>query len=114
MTLALKEGFANKAYNVDHRLSVIDVYPESNEFSIRKADKKRALDILCRAWALTVMKSHDDPFLKPARDKKHEKEKGKSHLKKEEYKKLETRKGEEVEEKNREIPLDSRTERCRF
>jgi hypothetical protein len=49
--------------------------------------------------ALTVMKSHDDPFLKPARDKKHEKEKGKSHLK-EEHKKLETRKREEVEEKD--------------
>jgi hypothetical protein len=103
LKLAPKEGFANKAYKVDYRLSGIDVYQESIEFSIRKAEKKRALDILCRAWALTVMKSHDDPFLKPARDKKHEKEKGKSHLK-EEHKKLETRKGEEVEEKDREIP----------
>jgi len=60
------------------------------------------------------MKSHDDPFLKPARDKKHEKEKGKGYLKKEEHKKLEARMGGEVEEKDREIPLDSRTERCRF
>ncbi|PMD58677.1 HET-domain-containing protein [Hyaloscypha bicolor E] len=108
LKFAPKEGFANKAYNVDYRLPVIDVYQEFIEFSIRKADKKRALDILCRAWAPTVMKSHDDPdFLKPARDKKHEKEKGKSHLKKEEHKKLEARKGEEVEEKDREIPLPS-------
>jgi hypothetical protein len=108
LKLAPKEGFANKAYNVDYRLPVIDVYQEFIEFSIRKADKKRALNILCRACAPTVMKSHDDPdFLKPARDKKHEKEKGKSHLKKEEHKKLESRKGQEVEEKDREIPLPS-------
>jgi hypothetical protein len=50
LKLAPKEGFANKAYKVDYRLSVIDVYPESNEFSIRKADKKRALDILVVLW----------------------------------------------------------------
>ncbi|KAH8790720.1 hypothetical protein BGZ57DRAFT_962210 [Hyaloscypha finlandica] len=62
---------------------------------------------LWTSWAPTVMKSHDDPFLKPARDKKHEKEKGKSYLKKEEHKKLETRMGEEVEEKDREILLPS-------
>jgi hypothetical protein len=49
LTLALKEGFANKAYNVAYRLPGIDVYQESIEFSICKADKKRALDILCRA-----------------------------------------------------------------
>jgi hypothetical protein len=129
LKLAPKGGFANKAYNVDYRLPVIDVYQEFVEFSIRKADRKRALDILCRAWAPTVMKSHDDPnFLKPARekDKEYEMEKWKKHHKTEhkkvetrkvetrkvetrkvETRKVETRKGEEEEEKDQEIPLPS-------
>jgi Heterokaryon incompatibility protein (HET) len=109
LKLAPKGGFANKAYNVDYRLPVIDVYQEFVEFAIRKAEKKRALDILCRAWAPTVMKSHDDPsFLKPARekDKEYEVEKWKKHYKTE-HKKAETRKGEEEEEKDQEIPLPS-------
>lgn len=70
-------GFANKAYKVNYWLPVIDVHQEFIEFSIRKADKKRALDMLCRAWAPTVMQGHHDPnFLKlgSRKDKKREKE----------------------------------------
>ncbi len=78
VTLALAGGFADKEYKIDYRLPVIDVYKKFIEVSIGKADPKRALDILCRACASTVMKSHDDPdFLKPARGKGNKYKKGK-------------------------------------
>lgn len=59
--LARKQAFASQPYNVDYKLPVIDVYKEFIEFSIRKSDKTRALDIICRPWAPNVMKSHDKP-----------------------------------------------------
>ncbi|KAE9373669.1 HET-domain-containing protein [Stipitochalara longipes BDJ] len=110
LQLAPKGGFGNTSYNVDYRLPVIDVYKEFIEFSISKSDKKRALDILCRPWAPTVMKSHDDPnFLKPAKEKesKREKQKGKKYQKWEPHKELESQDGGGEEEKDREILLPS-------
>jgi hypothetical protein len=114
LKLAPKGGFANKPYNVNYRLPVIDVYKEFIEFSLLKSDKKRALDILCRSWAPTVMKSHDDPsFLNPTseKDEKMEKGKGKGKWKKthktEEHKKVEAKKKEEEKDKDQEIPLPS-------
>jgi hypothetical protein len=109
LALRPKGGFADKGYNVDYRLPVIDVYKEFIEFSIGKADKKRALDILCRAWAPTVMKSHDDPdFLKPAREKVNKYQKGnrKKLQQSEEREKAEDQNDEE-EQKDQEIPLPS-------
>jgi hypothetical protein len=53
--------FVNQPYNVDYKLPVVDVYKEFIEFSIRKSDKTRALDIICRPWAPNVLKKHDDP-----------------------------------------------------
>jgi len=110
LAMAPKGGFADKGYNVDYRLPVIDVYKEFIEFSIGKADKKRALDILCRAWAPTVMKSHDDPdFLKPAREKvnKFDKGKWKKRQQSEENEQAEGQNDEEAEQKDQEIPLPS-------
>jgi hypothetical protein len=110
LALAPKGGFADKGYNVDYRLPVIDVYKEFIEFSIGKADKKRALDILCRAWAPTVMKSHDDPdFLKPAREKINKSDKGKwkKRQQSEKHEEAEGQNDEEEEQKDQEIPLPS-------
>ncbi|KAF2704190.1 HET-domain-containing protein, partial [Pleomassaria siparia CBS 279.74] len=54
-------GFMKQSYNVDYKLPVIDVYQQFIQFSIRKSDPLRALDIICRPWAPRVLKSHDDP-----------------------------------------------------
>jgi hypothetical protein len=108
--LVPKGGFAKEAYTVDYRLPVIDIYQELIKFCIGKADKKRALDILCRAWTLIVMKSHNDlDFQKSAKEKsnKHENGKWKKHHKTEERKMVRRLKGEEEEEKDQEIPLPS-------
>jgi len=99
LSLAPKAGLAYQAYKVDYRRPVIDVYQEFIKFALGKSDKKRALDILCRAWAPTVMKSHDDPtFLKPA--SKKDKNKGtKKSQKMKGQKRVEKRKGEVENEK---------------
>jgi hypothetical protein len=55
------QKLASQSYNVDYKLPVIDVYKEFIEFSIHKSEKTRALDIICRPWAPTVLKSHDKP-----------------------------------------------------
>jgi hypothetical protein len=55
-----KQAFAklaNQPYKVDYNLPVVEVYKEFIEFSIHKSEKTRALDIICRPWAPTVMKS---------------------------------------------------------
>jgi Heterokaryon incompatibility protein (HET) len=80
--LARKQAFASQPYNVDYKLPVIDVYKEFIEFAIRKSEKARALDIICRPWAPIVLKKHDkaafllDPSGKTTeqKDKKDEKD----------------------------------------
>jgi hypothetical protein len=57
----LSRSFTSQKYNVDYTLPVIDVYTDFIKFSIRKSDKARALDILCRPWAPSVLAKHDRP-----------------------------------------------------
>jgi hypothetical protein len=87
MALLPSQGFVKQNYNVDYRLPCIDVYQEFMDFAIRKRvklDPTRALDIICRPWAPTVMKQHDDPdFLSGKSDKTKDGEQDKK--KKEEY-----------------------------
>lgn len=59
MAWAQKRAFTSQPYIVDYTLPVIDVYQQFIEFSIRESDKTRALDIICRPWAPTVLKRHD-------------------------------------------------------
>lgn len=46
-------------YVVDYEAPVIDVYAQFIEFVVRKADKTRALDIICRPWAPAFTLEHD-------------------------------------------------------
>lgn len=57
----LTGGPTSQVYNVDYTLPVIEVYKEFIKFSFRKSDKVRALDILCRPWAPSVLVKHDRP-----------------------------------------------------
>lgn len=80
MKLAPSKGFVKQNYNVDYKLPVIDVYQEFIEFSIKQSNRTRALDIICRPWAPTVMKRHNEPgYLGAAHERsktgKNEKEK---------------------------------------
>jgi hypothetical protein len=106
-----KTAFSNETYNVDYRLPVIDVYQEFIAFSLVKSDKKRALDIICRQWAPTVIKRHDYPdFLNPAFTPMDEKPRKKIKDKKkeeQEEKRLEAEKKKMEEEKDQETPLPS-------
>lgn len=43
------------AYRVDYQLPVVDVYRDFIEFSIRKSEPSRALDIICRPWAPRIL-----------------------------------------------------------
>ncbi|KIW07589.1 uncharacterized protein PV09_01541 [Verruconis gallopava] len=46
--------FAVHAYHVDYKQEIVDVYKDFVLFAIRKAEKSRALDIICRPWAQEV------------------------------------------------------------
>lgn len=56
---ASKQNWRKQPYNVDYKLPVMDVYQAFIDFSIRRSEKVRALDIICRPWAPAVRKSHD-------------------------------------------------------
>ncbi|PMD22513.1 HET-domain-containing protein [Hyaloscypha hepaticicola] len=56
----LDDGPTSQVYNVDYTLPVIEVYKEFIKFSFRKSDKVRALDILCRPWAPSVLVDGND------------------------------------------------------
>jgi hypothetical protein len=109
--LTPKGGFHQENYNVDYRLPVIDVYQQFVAFSIVKADKKRALDIICRPWAPTVTKRHDYPAflisgLWPIDEKPKKKTKDWKR-EEEEEKRLEAEKKRMEDEKDEETPLPS-------
>ncbi len=57
----LARSFTSQRYNVDYTLPVIDVYKDFIKFCFRKSDEVRALDILCRPWAPSVLAKHDRP-----------------------------------------------------
>lgn len=45
------EHSLSKPYEVDYRLPISDIYVQFVDFSIKRSDPTRALDILCRPWA---------------------------------------------------------------
>lgn len=52
-------GIHAAAVTVDYTRPVTDVFKDFVESSMRRAHPTRALDILCRPWARTVMESQD-------------------------------------------------------
>jgi Heterokaryon incompatibility protein (HET) len=54
-----RRHIASEAYRVDYALPVVEVYKDFIDFSIRKSEPTRALDILCRPWAPRFTKSAD-------------------------------------------------------
>jgi hypothetical protein len=53
---------------VDYKLPVVDIYKDFVEFSIRKSDPIRSLDIICRPWAPRFRKSDDQAGFHEALD----------------------------------------------
>nr|OQO30505.1 hypothetical protein B0A51_01734 [Rachicladosporium sp. CCFEE 5018] len=49
-------------YIVTYEAPVLEVYARMVEFIVRKADKTRALDIICRPWATTFSAANDHPI----------------------------------------------------
>jgi Heterokaryon incompatibility protein (HET) len=122
MAWAQHQAFTSQPYIVDYKLPVIDVYKQFIEFSIRKSDKTRALDMICRPWAPTVLKRHDKPafLLDPSgvtteqednKDEKNEKEadgkKGGEGEKDKKHKKYEKDEKDEKNDDDEEVPLPS-------
>jgi hypothetical protein len=46
-----------QAFKVDYQASIVDVYRQFIAFSVSKADKSKALDIICRPWAPELNRS---------------------------------------------------------
>ena len=56
----LGDGLYSESYPVDYSLQVIDIYKNFVEFSIRRSDRTRALDIICRPWAPSLDRNTSD------------------------------------------------------
>ncbi|KAH8748692.1 heterokaryon incompatibility protein-domain-containing protein [Hyaloscypha sp. PMI_1271] len=54
-----RRNIASRIFVVDYSRPIVDVYKDFIEFSIRKADPTRALDIICRPWAIPVTAESD-------------------------------------------------------